>query len=148
MINASPVWSSGVLGAVLIVLTVVLLRALILGRRASFSIGLATVAWLYFLLAIGPFSSYYYPAQLPTDVALVHLAGEKYEVPVEWVSGHLYPGNSVVTPPPENEVNAEAFRAIGHALITLALAFCGGVFSVYVSASRNNPNRQHSQPHG
>jgi hypothetical protein len=133
--NASPVWSSGVFGAVLIVLTIALLRALIVGRRAPFSIGLATVGWLYFLFAIGPFStSSYLRAQLPTDAALVFLAGYRYEVPVTWLSGQVY--LDYPRPPSGDEMNPEAFCVIGHGLITLVLGFCGGAFCVYLGALR------------
>jgi len=136
MINASPVWASGVFGVVVIVLAVTLLRALILGRRAVFSIGFATVGWLYFLFAMA-FPGYYVRAQLPTDVALVHLAGQRYEVPVLSNGYHSYLGSSITLPLPEKEVNAQAFCTIAHGLITLALGFCGGLFCVYLGEPRN-----------
>ena len=140
MINASPVWSSGILGAVLVVLTVALLRALMLGREAPFCIGLAAAGWVYFLLALSPLASYELRAQLPTQVALVHLAGRKYEVPVDERSGRWYLGRlsyfprAYSVPPAEEEINAAAFCEIGHELITLVFGFCGGVFCFYIGA--------------
>jgi len=147
MMNASPVWSLGVHTAVLIVLAVFLLRAIILGRSAVFSIGFATVGWLY-AISGSPLVGYYMGMQLPTEVALVYVAGHKYQVSVDRTAGEFYLADSGTDPRPDNEVNARAFCEIGHGLITLVLAFCGGLLGLYIAGVKSRRDQRSGDPCG
>ena len=116
-----------------VVLAVAVLRVVVLGRRASFSIGLVTIGWLYVLLVFSPWQI---GTVLLPNKALVDIAIYRYDVvgfrppiipvTVSAVDQRAWLGNTRFA----GSVNdAAAFFLSGHALVALMLGLLGGLLS-------------------
>lgn len=130
--NASPLWRWIVTVATIIILTVALLRALMLGREAAFCVGFAATGWIWLALA---WEGFVY-LQHPNDLPMKYLAEQRYGI--FWRDDVAYtpPAPGFLAGREDWIVEAIAFYDIGELLASLAAAFCGGLATTYIAGTK------------
>lgn len=132
LVNPSPLCRWLVLMGTVAILTVALLRALILGREAAFSVGFAATGWIWLALMFEGFLHFQQPGELP----MKYLAEQRYGIFWRDDVAYVPPAPEFILGRDERIVEAIAFYDIGELLFCLAAASCGGLFAAYVAIGK------------
>lgn len=132
LILAGPLSRWIVMVATIVVLTAALLRALMRGREAAFSVGFAATGWIWLALALKGFLYFQHPQNLPVK----YLAEERYEIFWRDDVAYVPPPPEFAFGRPERIAEAIAVYEIGELLTILGAAFCGGLFTTYLAAAK------------